>query len=161
MAKPKSLREQLAAKRTRHVIVPVQVSDPGPARSRVSELEKRLTIRQLGKRPEEEILEAETELAEARAELAKHFVDVEFRAIPPADFEALQDAHTTDDGTPDPLTFPPVLAAACAVDEDLRDEEFWVEQLSSGAWAWGERHALFEALLNLNLEAPPSHVPKG
>ncbi len=161
MAKKLSLREQLAAKRARTTTVPVQVSDPGPARSRVAELERVLTMRQVTNRAPKEILAAEQDLEEARQALKAFYVAVEFKNLEPVELEALQDAHTNADGELVRVTLAPALAAACAVDEDLQDEAWWVEQLGSGAWAWGEIDVLYTELLELNFKAPSSALPKG
>jgi hypothetical protein len=50
---------------------------------------------------------------------------------------------------------PPIraLIAACAVDSGLTEQE-WAEQLDSDLWSQGERNALFNTALELNIGTP-------
>ena len=57
------------------------------------------------------------------------------------------------------LTAGLVLAALCADDESLQDDEAWTALLDG--WSHGERLTLWIALHNLNELAPAPFVPKG
>lgn len=118
-------------------------------------------MRQFASKDDVAILEAETDLEAARAELAEHYVEIQFQALLPRDLEELQDAHTGPDGEEDTETFVPALAAACVVDEDLKDPAWWAGQRDSGGWGWGEWQELHNTLVALNYEASRPHLPKG
>jgi hypothetical protein len=47
------------------------------------------------------------------------------------------------------------------VDEDLRDEKWWEQQLSRPEWTKGEKIAADRILLDLNLTAPAGAPGKG
>jgi len=159
-----SIKERLAAKVRRTVTVPVQVSDPGPVRDDVAKHENRLTVLQFVNDPtpevERQIKAAKADLEKARTAFLEHFVEVEFAAGDPADVERILSTHTDDKGEWS-ITAAPELAAMCATDPDLRDPEWWSEQLEGGAWSTGERAALWNALITLNVATPPEHLPKG
>ena len=164
-----SLREKLAAKQRRHVTVPVQVSDPGPATERVAAARQALAAAQMSPTTTRaELAERQRAVDAAIAEYAEHFVDVDFLALQPKDFEALFSAHLVEndkgEAVTDRATFLPALAAACAVDEDLQDEEWWAEQLdpAESTWTPGERDSLYYQLLTeLHYSVPGRVVSKG
>lgn len=115
---------------------------------------------------------------QAKAAVADCYTDVEFEACHPRKFEELQTDFTAADGGIDPAKLDahlPALIVACVVEDDLRDEEFWLEQLvgeeteeldehgepkrTGGSWAYGEKINLANRLLNLNLSAPDERIP--
>lgn len=85
-------------------------------------------------------------------------VPVEFRALKPADYEALQAAHTTKDGELDE-GYLAALAAACATSDDLTAEE-WVTVLEENVTS-GEQNLLRVRLIMLNAGAPGPGPGKG
>jgi hypothetical protein len=54
----------------------------------------------------------------------------------------------------------PLLAESC-VDPDLRDAQWWAQQLARPEWSEGDTNALQMALLRLNVDAADPQVPKG
>ncbi|MHB1063529.1 MAG: hypothetical protein ACYC1Z_03385 [Georgenia sp.] len=160
------LREKLAAKQRRRASYPVQVSDPAEANARVAAARLALSAALISgadvDEADREARRAEVTAAQQAAEAC--FVDVAFTALAPEDFEALMAAHTLPDGSVDRARFLPALAAACAVEEDLQDEEWWAGQLdrATGAWSPGEWDALYQLLfVELNYSVPSAAVSKG
>lgn len=164
-----SLREKLAAKQRRRATYPVQVSDPGQAAERVAAARQALVAAEMSPTTtREQRAELEHDLEAAQAAHAEHFVAVEFLALHPADFEALFAAHLVEDAkgeaVVDATTLLPALAAACAVDEELQDAEWWAGQLDpeKGTWTKGERDALYyELFTRLHYSIPRDVVSKG
>lgn len=156
-----SVKKRLAAKQRRVLEVPVQVSEPGPARARLEEASKALVMAEFSKRPEEELEPLRAAKAAAEAALEECFERVQFGSLLPADMERLVAAHTKPDGETDDVTLTPVLAAACATDSDLQDEEWWTQQLISGSWSYGERADLYTQLIALNYDTSAPSAPKG
>lgn len=158
-----SLRDRLAAKQRRHVSVPVQVSDPTDDVQRVAAARALLLAAQADPARADELPDLERAEAQAAAALAAHVVVVKFAQLPDDDFEALVAAHTGNDGI-NQVTLLPALAAACAVDEDLRDEAWWAEQLDPRVPTWGpgERDQLYYRLYTeLHYLVPSEAVGKG
>ncbi len=163
MTQATSLRERLAAKARRTCTVPVQVSDPGPARAAHDAAQRRvlaLTLSVAEDRDDEEhaaaLEKAQAALDVAQAELDEHFVMVEFQALADDEYEAIVARFSDEEGALDRHAATPLLAAACAVDESLRDADWWAEQLARPQWSTGEALALHVELLNLNFRAPAS-----
>jgi hypothetical protein len=163
MTQATSVRERLAAKARRTCTVPVQVSDPGPARAAHDDAQRRvlaLTLAVAEHGDDEQraaaLAEANTALDVARAALDEHFVHVEFQALADDEYEAIVARFSDDEGALDRRAATPLLAAACAVDESLRDPDWWAEQLARPEWSTGEALALHVELLNLNFRAPAS-----
>lgn len=86
-------------------------------------------------------------------------VPVEFRALKPADYEALSAKHTKDDGELDSDPFLAALAAACATSDDLTAEE-WSTVLAENL-SLGEQSVLRVRLIMLNAGAPGPGLGKG
>lgn len=157
-----STRERLAAKRRRRVVVSVEVAPMGDDQAaRVVAARTALLTLIVGKG------EGEQTQDEARAALeaaeSENKAAVAFTALDPADFEKVIAAFPSPDGADggmDQARALPVLAALCADDEELQDDEWWAEQLTSGAWGYGERLDLWQQLLALNTARPAVHVPK-
>lgn len=158
-----SARDRLAAKARRRDVVTVQVTDPAEDSRRAAEAQQLLAQARITPGFDAAALaELEQAVTDAQAALAEHFEQVEFVALDPADFEALVAAHTTEAGDVDRDALRPVLAAACAVDEDLQDATWWAEQLSSGVWTSGERDELYYRLFTLlHYSVPSGGVSKG
>ncbi|MCP2265574.1 hypothetical protein ACFQHV_00970 [Promicromonospora thailandica] len=168
-----SLKERLAAKQRRTVIVPVQISDPGPAREVYEQADRQATLLQLtvdagdddGSKDraalKRRLTNAKKARDEARADYLEHFEEVRFLAASPAEVERVLGAHLDADGNWDESTACGPLAALCAEDEELRDEQWWTEQLASGTWSPGEHGRLWTSLLSINVTMPPEALPKG
>lgn len=161
------LRSRLEAKARRCAVLPVQVSDPGDAARRVAELERQAVFVASGlvQRTDEQRALDEEALADARAQLAEHVVDVELQALAGDAFEQITSAFPgTDpgeDGGMDWRAALPALLAASAVDEDLRDVDWWTEQLAADHWAHGERLKAWQTVLALNTRTPAPRLGKG
>lgn len=85
-------------------------------------------------------------------------VPAEFRALKPADYEALTAAHTTKGGDLDE-GFMAALAAACSTSDDLTPEE-WATVLAENV-SMGEQSVLRVRLIMLNAGAPGPGPGKG
>lgn len=162
-----SLRSRIEAKARRRVVYPVQVTDPTAAAAALAEAERLValytaTTASDGASDEdrERLAKAEALRDAARTQHAEHYVEVTFQALSPADFEALAAGYRDDEGDLDTANLGAPLAAACAVDEDLRDEAWWAEQLAGGAWNTAEVSVLTTTLLQLNYSSPSALVPK-
>lgn len=157
MSEP-SLRERLAAKARRRVVVPVQVSDPtqdlGHAEAAKAEYDA-ARVRAAGA---EELARLAHAAAVAVRDVAEHYVSAAFTAMHRADFNALVGTHTRDDGEVDAEALAPQMLAACADDESLRDADWWREVLAS--WSSGEWLSLYSAVFAVNGARPPAYVPK-
>lgn len=153
-----TLKDRLLAKRPARVVVPVVVGDLEPEdAARLAEVQ--VTAATLAASGDE--AGARAALAEAADILDAVQVEVEFTALPRADFERVVAAYPSADGADsgiDSASALPVLAALSAVDEDLQDDDWWRESLAS--WSTGEQLALWAALLRLNTAHLPSR-PKG
>lgn len=157
-----SLKARLEAKARRRVTVRVQVTDPAQDVRRADEARAFLLHAQLVPERADQVPSLEAAVKEADKAVDAHYVDVVFEQLHDVDFEAVVAAHTTDDGVDQDAVLP-VLAAACAVEEDLRDEEWWTEQLdpSKGSWNPGERdHLYYKLYTELHYAVPSGAVPK-
>lgn len=154
-----SLRDRLAAKARRRLVIPVQVSDPTEDLQRAAEAE----VLALAAEAQGDTEQAARIRQAAQEAVSRHVEHVAFQAMDPVDFEALSAAHVDDDGEiADRDRFTAALAAECAVDEDLRDEDWWFDQVTSGRWSSGERANLYSRLyFELNSSVPRSAYPKG
>lgn len=157
-----SLRERLEAKARRRVVWTVQVSDPdlAQAAAAAASAERQaggaVGVSEGAARALDEVV------ADTRDQVASHFERVEFEALAPEDFEALLAAHVDEHGDVDRPAMRAALAGACAVDEDLRDADWWAEQLASGRWSKGEVDDLYHLLFTvLNYSVPRGGYSKG
>ncbi|MGN8245235.1 hypothetical protein ACTHAM_002354 [Cellulomonas soli] len=156
-----SLRDRLAAKARRRVSFPVQVSDPTADQERAAGARTQLAVGQATGITSESIEALREAVTAADAAVEAHFVDVEFEALAPDLFEELLAANAPG-GDVDQPAMRIALAAACAVDEELRDEQWWAEQFASGAWSPGELADLYYRLFTvLHYTVPAGGVSKG
>lgn len=164
---PRSLRERLEAKRRRRITHHVLVDNPEPLQEELTANRRAQAAAVLNSDvcPDEldELRQREAELVTA---LADCVVQVEFQALAPGDFEALVAEHTipdpADGAAVDSGALLPVLAAHCAVDESLRDEQWWTEILAQDVWTSAEKSTLYYRLFNeLNYALPPATLGKG
>lgn len=111
----------------------------------------------------EELAGARERVEAAREALEACFETIVCMALPPAEFEALIDAHPARKDHPDDDawnvdTFPRACFLACAPDVMSRSEwEEWLDvQVSDG-----EQAKLYNTALEANVRAPDPSVPKG
>ncbi len=149
-----TLRDRLAAKTRRRVVVPVQVAEMSEdAAAELLGLQRSaLTAAASGD------LSAMEGLAD-RVDALREGATVPVAFVATDAFEKVLAAYPDDEGGTDWLAALPMLAGLCAEDESLQDDAAWVELF--GAWSHGEKLTLWSALLNLNTAAPSPTVPKG
>jgi len=156
-----SLRDKLAAKARRRAVVPVEVGQLTDAdERRVVALQAQLLLAlRDGDEDQAQSLQGDIDALKDSVVVAVHFT-----ALDPTDFEKVTAAYPSEDGADNGLDWHaalPVLAALCADDEDLQDDEWWADQLAAGTWNQGEQLALWQALLHINTTAPSPYIPKG
>ena len=157
-----SLRERLAAKAARRVTHPIATREP------LVEYEafQRATVALSMHPPKgddghdpKELGKLVKERNAARDAYQEIFVDVTFEALPANVYETLLESYIDPDSDDDELVsdwtvlLPELVAASC-VDEDLRDVDWWREQLGKPAWSAGDLLDLRVLLVRLNTEHP-------
>lgn len=100
----------------------------------------------------------------AQAAVEACYERLELSALPPADMEALLEAHPPTPDQPgntmfNQATFVPALIAAC-VDSDMGEDD-WAEFVAKGPITRGEVLALFNACWDLNHRTPDINLKKG
>lgn len=169
-----SLRERLAAKARRRAVYRVQIDDTAAAERTFQAHAAALALK-LSTRPaleaeegfdvaafDVDVARLQASVDAARADLDACYVDVELQALPDDEWDAvLATSPRGDDGDIDLDDVRAALLAACAVDPELQDEQFWTERLADPAWTKGEKIALNNTLLALNLNAPAGSQGKG
>jgi hypothetical protein len=154
------LRERLAAKARRQLVVPILVSDASTDQHTFNGAMVALQLAQAREDPQPGEVENLTKAVQDAAEAVKaHYVDVHMQALTAADWEAAM-AKWTGDTVDWAAALPPLLAESC-VDEELQDEQWWRERLGDESWTEGDIDALRRALLLLNVSAADPSVPKG
>jgi hypothetical protein len=163
-----SLKERIEAKARRSVSLPILVGDASSAIAAVTEALRALQNYQNAapEEPDDEFRAEEQRLRdgvdEAVAAQREMIVQVKLQALPADEWEAVFGGVEPDeDGELALDDFRAALLAACCVDEDLRDEKWWEEQLSGPQWTKGEKIAADRILLDLNLSAPAGSPGKG
>lgn len=157
-----SLAERLAGKQRRRASVRVVIDAlaAGAAVTRVQQQQAAVsTARFLG--DQAMLATAEADLAAARAALDAAVEEIWFSALDPDDYEALIASFMGEDGELDEHAALPHLAAACAEDESLRAEQWWVAEIGSGRWNAGEVADLLTTLVSLNYAVPGPGPGKG
>lgn len=153
-----SLLERLQAKRPRRATVNVRLGEPDEATlAEIASLQAGLMSARLAQ-DDTEASGHEAALAEADA---RSMVGVGFTAANPLAWEAVASQHPSqsgEDGGVDWHAALPLVAAICADDESLNDDEAWRALLAT--WSYGERLSLWRTLLDINLAAPPATLPK-
>ncbi|WP_433234028.1 hypothetical protein [Actinomadura nitritigenes] len=166
-----SLRERLLARERPSHRVALQMEDPTAAIREAALAEdawRTCHLMQDGPDREAAIRKAKRELDKTAKAVNDCYDEVTLRAIPPAEFEALQAAHPPRDAKelrpgeePDEIwnasTFPRALFLKC-VDGDLSQtewEKFLDEQCSQA-----ERTQLFYAAQVINIRVPSVAIPK-
>jgi hypothetical protein len=157
-----TLRDKLAAKTRRRLVVPIQVTDPTEDQQAWMGVMAAIEVeRRKGDDADAEMLANLNEQADAAAERAKdHFAEIELQSLPQRDWEAACAEWADDDGQVDwAKALAPLLEASC-VDEDLQDAEYWRDTMSREDWTEGDTDSLRAALLKLNVYAVDARVPK-
>jgi hypothetical protein len=150
-----SLREALEAKQRRRAVVPVQITDTSDV---LQEMQAVLVALSTAK-DEGVIRQLRLQLEETQQRHRGHFADVKLQSLPPAEWEDAVTLYGLDDGRV-PVAALAVLVSASCVDDELRDPDWWTEQLAKPAWSDGDLKSLQAALLHLNVSAPDPLVPK-
>lgn len=154
-----SLRDRLAAKQRRRVVVSVEVAPMGDDQSARVVAAQTAYLAALTKGEDGDALRDAVEAAQG-----ENRVDVGFTACEDDVFEKVAARYPAQDGADGGFDWHaalPVVAALCADDVDLQDDEWWAEQFESGTWGHGEKLALWQELLALNTARPAAHIPKG
>ena len=166
------LRERIAAKQRRTMLLPIRVADPAQALGEADTFRAALRIHQqqvagrrdAGTEPtdadaaEEERLRQQLRDANDRA--AACVVQVELRNLPGDEWDAVFGPLEPDaSGELDLSDIHAVALAASCTDPDLQDEAWWEEQFArKDIWSKGDRATITAVLLELNV-APPPRVP--
>ena len=161
-----SLKDRLAAKAARRVTLPIATRDPLGEFEDLQRTTVALSIHPKdGDLDELARLTAEHEAAQAAYDAV--FVEVEFQALSAADYEAVLDQYLDPDSAEDGEELVsdwaqalPDLVAACCVDPELQDVEWWREQFAKDVWSAGDKVSLRIELIRLNTEIPV-RAPKG
>lgn len=161
-----SLRERLAAKRSRTTSIRIPIGEDGQAAEReYNEASQAVAamkwLSAQGKQTD--LAAAEKRLAVADEELERNALRLTFRGLSPDEVDALRSEFTRedDDGKFDFRGYTCALLAAATVDSDLTAEDWDVELFQSGRWSDGEVEAIREAARAAYLEAPAAGIPKG
>lgn len=149
-----SLRAALEAKQRRRAVVPVQTSDPSAVLREIQSISVAL-----GVADEDAKGTLRSQLEDAQTRLAGHYADVRLAAMPAGQWEAAVTLYGLVDGRVPPDALAALVAESC-VDEDLRDADWWADQLRKDSWSDGDLKALTAALLHLNVIAPDARLPK-
>lgn len=158
-----SLRERLEGKAVRRITVHVMVGNPEPLQQAYETALAAFTAATVNTdaTPAERD-ECEAAVGRALEALAGTVVAVEFQKLPDDAFEALVAEHTVMDeehgAVVDRGGLLPVLAAECAVDESLRDADWWRGLVAGEAWSRNEREGLYFQLFSQLNYSPPSGV---
>lgn len=162
-----SLRDQLAGKVRRRVSVPILVSDFTGDMQELNGAVVALEAARGRQAPEEEMEPLRSLVEELSEKVRSHWAPLELQALHAAEWEIAasnwQTIEINDDGPVSVMDWtvalPPLLAESC-VDPDLRDAEWWAEQLAKPHWSEGDLDALRAAILTLNIDAAGAQAPK-
>jgi hypothetical protein len=157
-----SIRELLAQKQRRRLVVPIQISDPSEAQQQWMGVAAALEMQRGKDDVDDKVLEnLQAQLVAAEERANSHFAHVELQSLPPAEWEAVQVEWRDDDGAIDWAQALAPLLAASSVDPELQDADYWRELMAGESWTEGDTTALRMAILQLNVYAPDARVPKG
>jgi hypothetical protein len=163
-----SLRERIEAKTRRTASLPILVGDATSATAAVTEALRLLQNFQAAapddpdeayRAEEQRLREALQATLNAQAEMVLH---VRLQALPADEWEAIFGPIEPDENGDISLdeVRATLLAASC-VDEELRDEGWWEEQLARPEWSKGDKLAINQTLLDLNHSAMLGGSGKG
>lgn len=156
-----TVKERLEAKRRNRTSVLVQVEDPRAAANALDTAKSRLALAMSEDTASKDFTALETAVEETAAAWRACHVEVEFQSLQADEYEAITARCRKGDGDLDSVAVTPLLAAACAVDEELQDVDWWTAQLASESWSAGERVDLFSALIQVNTPDLFRGLPKG
>ncbi|TKJ24366.1 hypothetical protein [Blastococcus sp. CCUG 61487] len=170
-----SLRDRIEAKARRTATIPLQVGDIAAAAAEVATARAALDLhlgRVKGRTEAEGGPQTDDEqkrtivlrgaLKEALAREAGCVVDVELQALPDDEWDAILGQAPEDEaGDIDLDDVRAALLAASCIDETLRDEQWWTEQLARPEYSKGDKVLINNTLLRLNLNTPDGRQGKG
>lgn len=168
-----SLKARIEAKARRTATLPLQVGDVAAAAAEVATHRAVLDAHLAALRqrtdsdPATDVDHERTEqlrgqLADAKARQDDTVALVELQALPPAEWDAIFGAaDVDDDGDVDLDDVRAALLAASCVDAELRDEAWWETQLARPEYSKGDKLAINNLLLALNLHVPDGRQGKG
>ena len=162
-----SLRDRLEGKARRRLSVPVQISDPTEDFRDLNGAAVALEAARTRSAPEEELAPLRALVEELSEKVKQHWAPLELQALHAAEWEIAasnwQKIEVNEDGPVSVMDWtaalPPLLAESC-VDPDLKDAEWWAEQLAKPHWTEGDLDALRAAILQLNIDAAGAQAPK-
>jgi alkylation response protein AidB-like acyl-CoA dehydrogenase len=169
-----SLRDRIAAKTRRTATLPLAVGDVAGAAAAVATLQAALDVHMAAVRErvaggEEEAdadrqraTELRAQLASARSRQVDTVALVELLALTSDQWEAVvSTARRDEDGDIDLEDVLGELLAASCTDADLQDAAWWTEQLHRPEYTRGDRLAIVNSLIALNLHTPDGRQGKG
>lgn len=173
-----SLRARIEAKARRTVTLPLAVGNVTAAAAVVTSanvaLEEHLdaVARRRQRDPEsagafssvdtEQEATLRADLAAAIERAGEGVVMVELQSVPDEEWDTLfGDLEPDADGEVPLDDCRAAMLAACAVDPELQDEQWWTEQLARPEWSKGDVVSIDYALLRLNQSAPTGAQGKG
>lgn len=159
-----SLRDRLRGRGRQFDTYALRIDDDAEARKELERARTLLRILQFqgDTADESAVRSAQQDLAKAEAAIAACYEQVVLRAMRPKDLEKLKGEHKPREGTEDRLWNLETFPRAClmkTVESDMTEadwEDVWEEVLSDG-----ERVALTNAAIRVNVRAPDSTLPKG
>lgn len=170
-----SLRERIEAKKRRTASFPLQLGDAAAAAAEVQVRRGALDLhqRQVAERTDRDggqPTEAEAKrtivlrgaLREATERREETVVDVELQSLEDSVWdEVLSHAGEDENGDIDLDDVRAELLAASCTDESLRDADWWTEQLAKPSFSKGDKLAINNLLMSLNLNTPAGRQGKG
>lgn len=155
-----SLRDRIAAKERRRAEVPIQITDPTQDHEAWVAVASALELARQREDNGAEIERLQAQLDEANERLRANWESVTLLAMPPGDWEAAMHQWQGEDEVNWGEALAPLLAESCE-DPELRDAQWWQEQLSRPEWSDGDIATLRMALLQLNVSVLEPRAPKG
>lgn len=155
-----SLRDQIAAKQRRQAEVPIQITDPTKDHEAWVGIATALELARQREDNAAEVERLEAQLAEAHERLQANWTTITLLALPGDDWEAAMHQWQGEDEVNWSEALAPLLAASCE-DPELRDAQWWQEQLSRPEWSEGDIAVLRMGLLQLNVSVLEPRAPKG
>lgn len=154
-----SLRSAIEAKQRRTAKLPVLVGDLAAAAAEVASFRAALAIqleqRGAKTRPTKAEEKTRADLQAALERQAACVVEIELRALPADEWEALFGPLEPDEnGDLDLEEIHALALAASCTDPELQDADWWAEQLKQPHWSRGDKAAISQALASLNMTAP-------
>ena len=170
-----SLRDRIAAKTRRTATFPLQVGDTAAAAAEVTVRRGALDLFQQAVRArveedgggqtaeeQEHIAALQEQLREAKGRQDDTVALIELQSLPDDEFDAiLGDAPVDEAGDIDLDDVRAVLLAASCTDESLQNAAWWEEQLAQPTFSKGDKLAINNVLLALNMNTPDGRQGKG